>query len=92
MSLTRNSTRRPSFARHFELLAKARRIAILGFGYDEINIRRLRINEIESTPTVFGTCLHLQPDAIKGRIKWAVKFCENHYQCEPALRQWKELM
>ena len=55
----------PEFSKASELLENAQKICFLGFGYDEINLRRLNIraltNPMRNNPVVFGTAYKLPP-------------------------------
>jgi hypothetical protein len=77
------------FVRAFELLKQANKIIFLGFGYADINLRRLRISEIADNPAIYGTCYQSTPDSIKKAIGKDIKFCEPAYQCKQALFEWK---
>ena len=48
----------PAFQKSHELLAESERIFFLGFGFDETNMRRLRLEQL-SQRRVFATCLGL---------------------------------
>lgn len=56
----------PEFQKARELLASARLICILGFGFDEINLRRLGIKKWEKgSVAVFGSAYLMETNEIR---------------------------
>jgi hypothetical protein len=47
----------PEFAEAQELMSRAKRIAVLGFGYHPVNMKRLKLPIGEAEPVVYGTCM-----------------------------------
>jgi hypothetical protein len=44
------------FQQAFRLIAKAKRVVFLGFGYDKTNLGRLKINFADTTKEFYGSC------------------------------------
>lgn len=49
----------PTFQRAREILQSAKRIAFLGFGYNERNVKRLRLRNLGGEKELFGSCYGL---------------------------------
>lgn len=49
----------PSFQKAHDLLKEANRVALLGFGYNERNVERLRLGDFSAGFELYGTCFGL---------------------------------
>ena len=82
----------PEFVKAFEIMCQAKRIIYLGFGYAEINCRRLRIHEIPEDIKMYGTCFRMQPNPITSALGREIALCDINWQCDQALKQWKDIV
>ena len=80
------------FTDAFAALSTASRIAFLGFGYAELNLRRLRVREIDGKATIYGTCLGMNPETIKKTMGRDILLCNGVYPCINAVQEWKDLI
>lgn len=66
----------PSLRRAHEYMAWAERIHFLGFGYDQLNLDRLRLGDLEGKKQISGTCLGFTPLEVK-------RICERAPRLDP---------
>jgi len=58
----------PQFKEAHSALSRAKRVVFLGFGYDSINLKRLRINEWDSSIETLATCAYMDPEKVKPKL------------------------
>ncbi len=76
----------------FAALTAASKIIFLGFGFAELNLRRLRVNELDGKAKVFGTGYNMNQDIIKKAIGREIQIADSSFKCADALRSWKGVL
>lgn len=75
----------PEFTEAYSALSSASFIVFLGFGYAELNLRRLRIREIDSKTKIYGTRYKTDATHIKNTMGRDIIFFSEHHTCMNAL-------
>ncbi len=63
----------PEFVHAHKLMSEAKRIYFLGFGYNEMNVRRLRLGDLPGPKEISGTCLGLTRKEVAEKQKLLIQ-------------------
>ena len=74
------------FTEAHSALSNAAYVVFLGFGYAELNLRRLRIRELDSKIKIYGTRYKTDATLIKNTMGREIYFFNEHHTCLPALQ------
>ena len=77
-----------SFNRAYEILSESQRVYFLGFGYNDVNLRRLRIKQLQNPRIQWGTSHGLMKSERESiNRNWSIELFEDHNEIIDFLKE-----